>query len=101
MIRSHRMLNGLSPIQGEDDANMAIVAEAKMKYLSKFPRKKPRYSVGTYVRVKKEHDLYHKGYNPTFSETVYKISAVRNHLFIPLYTLSTYDGTEELKVRIS
>ena len=93
------MLNNLSPKQGENDQNMTIVMEAKMKYLNSFPRKNPRYSVGTYVRVKKEHDIYHKGYNPTFSETVYKISAFRNNLFIPLYTLSTYDGTKELKVR--
>ena len=95
------MLDGLSPLQGEDDLNMSKIHEAKTKYLNKFHQKKLKHSVGTYVRVKKEKDLYHKGYNPTFTETVYKIKAVRNHLFIPLYTLSTYDGTEELKVNIS
>ena len=92
------MLDGLSPFQGEDDLNMSKVMDAKMKYLNKFPQKNPKYSVGTYVRVKKEKYLYHKGYNPTFTDTIYKISSVRNHLFIPLYTLSTYDDTEELKV---
>ena len=97
--RSHCMLNGLSPKQGEDDSNMAIVTKAKIKYLNTFKKKKPSYSIGTYVRVKKERDTYRKGYKPSFSEAIYKITAVRDHLFIPLYTLATYDGTEELKVR--
>ena len=97
--KSHRMLDGLSPKQGEDDSNMAIVTKAKIKYLNTFKKKKPAYSIGTYVRVKKERDTYHKGYRPSFSEAIYKITAVRDHLFIPLYTLATYDGTEELKVR--
>ena len=53
------MLGGLSPLQAEDDSNMSKVMEAKTKYLKKFPRKNPKYSVGTYVRVKKEKGIYH------------------------------------------
>ena len=95
------MLGGLSPLEGEDDSNMSKVMEAKAKYLRKFPRKNPKYTVGTYVRVKKEKPLYYKGYHQSFTETIYKITSIRNHLFIPLYTLSTYDGAEEIKVTLN
>ena len=41
------MLGGLSPLEGEDDSNMSKVMEAKAKYLKRFPRKNPKYTMGT------------------------------------------------------
>lgn len=71
------MLEGLTPTEAENDNNMSLVMKAKLKYLQKFKKRKPRYSVGTYVRIKKATDKFSRSYKQTFTEEVFRISGIK------------------------
>lgn len=91
-------ITGFSPNDAYLDRNAQHVLINLEKYYASAvnKKKKPKYGVGTPVRISlKKHSL-EKGYNPTFSEEVFKIKNVLLNLPQPRYILETYDSSEKI-----
>ena len=72
--RHHRMI-GLPPEIAELPSSQGKLALMNEKYLSKFfksKRKNEKFKVGDHVRIRKERDIFFKGYKPRFKEEVLK-----------------------------
>lgn len=96
LCRGHRSLSYLSPQQAEQPINLLKVWDAKEKYLSKFEKRKPKYNVGSKVRIRKEQKVFNRGYDVRWTDEVFVISKVLSHMPIPMYVLTSFDGSEEL-----
>ena len=84
--RRHRgLMNGkLSPLQAEEGENVARIQQfnaAKWeRHMQKRPR--PKYRVGDIVRVV-ERRPYQRGYNPSYSQQLYRVIQVFANLALP------------------
>lgn len=89
-------ITGFSPNEAYKDVNHEAVLENLEKYYSKALslRKKPSYKVGDSVRMALKKTKFDRGYNPRFTEEVFKINQVLTNLPQPRYILESYDGGE-------
>lgn len=55
---------------------------------------KPKYSVGSWVRISIKKIIFSKGYDQSWSSEVYKIKAIRDLHPVPVYTLEDIKGDE-------
>ena len=89
-------MNGkLSPLQAEEGENVARIQQfnaAKWeRHMQKRPR--PKYRVGDIVRVV-ERRPYQRGYNPSYSQQLYRVIQVFANLALPRYKLIAADNSQ-------
>lgn len=95
--RKHRMIN-MTPKQAEDNlqGEHLQLNLIQQQQLEKIPRKKPKYSIGTYVRIAKQKGKFSRSYSEQTMQEIFRIKSVDVSKKIPLYHLTDYDGNEEL-----
>ena len=64
----------MDPQSAELPSNQNKVAAMNEKYISKFFKTKitPRFKIGDTVRIRKEKDVFFKGYKARFKEEIFK-----------------------------
>lgn len=95
--RKNRM-TGFSPNNAIKNENIASVQIKLNKYygVKISDRKKPRYKKGDSVRVLEKRGKFARGYQPYFSEEVFKIKNILLNLPQPRYVLSSFDESEQI-----
>lgn len=92
--RYHRIIK-MTPNEAErnkDDVNDAMSLYRNKAHQSK--TKQVRFKVGDNVRIKKDKNVFSRGYLPTFTDEVFKVVEVIDHLPIEMYQITEWDGTE-------
>ena len=91
--RYHRIIR-MSPNQAEQDKNLDRVRLALSEYYAKaiHHAKKPKYTIGTYVRAKK-HGIFKRSYDEQFDSNFYIIHDIKKNLPFPMYALKDPNGT--------
>jgi hypothetical protein len=89
-------ITGYSPNNAYKQKNKKKVLENLEKYYkaSVQKKRKPVLKVGDTVRIKLKRDTFHRGYNPYFSEEVFKVLEVKTNLPQPRYKLTDFNGGE-------
>jgi len=97
--REHRIIR-MSPNEAENEDNKSLLDEAMSLYRNKAVinqlnnqgvKKKPsRFKFGDHVRLQKARSVFNRGYLPTFTNEVFKISEVLDHLPITMYKIKDY-----------
>ena len=93
--RYHRTIK-MSPQNAELDANNSTVAKTLKKYYAKTKQLPQHFNVGDKVRVQRQRGVFGRGYDDIFTNQIFNISKVNRTLPVPMYTLTTFDGYEEL-----
>lgn len=93
--RVNRM-TGMSPNRAFKEENREkVLSRLEIYYNQKIKDKKlPKYRAGEKVRILIKKDKFSRGYNPNFSEEVFKIKQVLTNLPQPRYILENYNGDE-------
>jgi hypothetical protein len=100
--RYHRIIK-MSPNEAELEDNRNTVIEAMSLYYQKSfekekdkkgRKKESKFKVGDQVRVQRAKQVFNRGYQPTFSNMVYKVVEILDHLPITMYKISEWDGEE-------
>jgi len=61
-------------------------------------KKKPsKFKLGDVVRIQKEKRIFNRGYQPTFTDEVFKVSQILDHLPITMYKLTEWDEVTEIQ----
>jgi hypothetical protein len=103
--RYHRIIR-MSPNEAEDPVNLNQLFEAmSLKqtdavYKEMLPnsKKKPsKFKLGDVVRIQKEKRIFNRGYQPTFTDEVFKVSQILDHLPITMYKLTEWDEVTEIQ----
>ena len=91
--RRHRTIK-TSPFEAEQAINQQQVLAAHLeRYAKTKPPPKPKYKVGQTVRlVLNRMSVMRRGYHPTYTWQVYKISKVLDNLPLPRYEVVTLRG---------
>ena len=94
--RYHRIIR-MTPEEAELPQNWDKVNEAmslyRQKALSKKKKKNSLYKLGDIVRIKKMKNVFSRGYLTTFTDEVFRISRILDHLPITMYEIEEWDGT--------
>jgi len=95
--RKHRMI-GMSPYQAEQNLNGEDlqIKLTQQKQLEKIKRKKPKYEIGSYVRIAKQKGKFSRGYDEQTSQEIFKIKSINTSKPIPLYNLTTYNNKDDI-----
>ena len=93
--RRHRMI-GMTPAQAEKPGQASAIRSRQEKYYAKVKRIKPKFSIGTAVRISKFKNHFDRGFTQQFQEEIYKIKSISTRLPIPTYELQTLDEDETL-----
>jgi hypothetical protein len=102
--RYHRIIR-MSPNQAENPNNTNDVLDAMSLYqadaiykemLPNSEKKRSKFAVGDVVRIQREKSVFNRGYQPTFTEEVFKVSKVLDHLPITMYKLTEWDEQTEI-----
>ena len=94
--RHHRIIR-MTPNEAELSVNKDDVNDAMSLYHQKAQqskRKTIQFSVGDNVRIKRDKNVFSRGYLPTFTDEVFKVVEVIDHLPIEMYRLTEWDGTD-------
>lgn len=91
--KKHRTI-GMSPKEGEKKKNEKLLLSTVYKYEKKFV--KPRYNIGSFVRISRNPYIFSKGFWPSYSVETFKIHQI-NRKYPTSYILSNMDGTEIIK----
>lgn len=97
--RHHRIIK-MSAEEAEEEENRDKVNEAMALYRQKaFDKQvkvkgKVKFSVGDMVRIQRGKRIFNRGYQPTFSSEVFKITEVLKHLPVVMYKISEWDGSK-------
>lgn len=85
-----------SPNKAYSDVNKEKVLNNLIKFYQKCITKsrKPTFKIGDPIRIKLKKNAFGRGYNPYFSEEVFKVSEVKTNLPQPRYKITDYDGGE-------
>jgi hypothetical protein len=70
--RRHRSI-GTAPAE----QYKSVPKEVEHKPLAKSDRRKPKYDIGSYVRIHRSKRVFEKGYSPNWSEEVFIVSSVK------------------------
>ena len=97
--RKHRIIK-MSPNEAEYEENRSLVNEAMSLYRTKAignakkkKKKKKSFQIGDTVRLQADKGVFKRGYLPTFTEEIFKISKILDHLPITMYSVEEWDGT--------
>lgn len=104
--RHHRIIR-MSPNKAEDPANRVLLHEAMALYRDKAihkeltssgrKRKPTRFRVGDQVRIQRAKTVFNRGYQPTFTDEIFKVKQVLDHLPITMYKLTEWDEVTEIQ----
>ena len=94
--RTHRITR-MSPHDAEKPRNHVSLRLNMEDYYLKFKKQSTRFEVGEYVRIAKQKGHFARSYDEQFSREVLRIQSVNKKLPIPTYTLTSYDGSEDIK----
>ena len=94
--RIHRFLQ-MTPNDAENDVNRREVLKRHEEYYNKWKKRKPKYKVGTKVRISKQKNKFSRGYEKTFQSEIFQIVNVHTRLPIPLYTLKSLERNDMLE----
>ena len=84
----HRSIN-MTPNDAEKDVNRYQVRLFQAKKYSKFSRKKkPKFKLHQICRISFDKTKFSRSYNPSFSDTLYRITGINQHLPEVMYTLA-------------
>ena len=100
LLRPHRSLGGMSPYDAAAPINHSHVLSCHNKHYRKIAlmRKKPKYEIGTVVRLKNLGKLQHKftrGYHRKFSWERFVIYKISTTMPIPMYFLESLDTKKD------
>lgn len=93
--RYHRTIK-MSPKNAENDDNRFSVRTNLRAYYDKVKQKPNELNVGDKVKVQKQKSKFARGYDDIFSRQIFNISKVNRTLPIPMYSLTTFDGSDEI-----
>lgn len=95
--RKHRMI-GMTPLEAEKNLNNEHLQLnlLQKKQIEQIKRKKPKFSVGSYVRIAKQKGKFSRGYDEQTMQEIFKIKSINISKPIPLYNLTNYDGSEDI-----
>ena len=90
--RHHRIIK-MSPTEAEQRENLETVRENLREYYEKAlsKRQRPRFKIGDKVRAKSRRNAHTRGYQDTFTESVYQVVGVNTVLPRPMFTISPLD----------
>ena len=101
--REHRIIK-MSPNEAEDEKNRSLLDQAMSLYRDEavtsqlnnrgVKKKVSRFKVGDKVRLQKARSVFNRGYLPTFTNEVFKVTKVLDHLPITMYKIAEWDETE-------
>ena len=107
--RKHRVI-GMTPAEAEKPSNAAALSYNLNKnlYMKRLLKRKPKFKIGTKVRIAETRNTFHRSWDPTFRLDVYEITSISRKFPIPTYKvkaiedgiplLATFYGSEFLKV---
>lgn len=98
--RRHRIIK-MSPNEAEDPENYDQLLFNLRLYYDKalMRRKSPEFKIGDTVSIQKQRGVFAKGYSQVFSDELFKIREIHDKLPIPMYSISSYDGKEDIRGR--
>lgn len=95
--RKHRMI-GMTPSDAEMNKNnehlQLNLIQAKQH--ENIKRKIPKFKIGSYVRIAKQKGKFARSYDEQMMQEIFKIKSVNTSKPIPLYTLTNFDGSEDI-----
>lgn len=95
--RKHRMIK-MTPEEAEmntDESNLQL-NRIQQDQILKMKPKKPNLKVGTYVRIAKQKGKFARSYDEQTMQEIFKIKSVDTSKIIPMYSLTDYDGKEDI-----
>lgn len=96
-FRKHRMI-GFTPYQAENDPSVHLQIRLNMsKYYENIKPKKISFKIGDKVRISKLRNKFSRGYKERFNKEIFKIYKISSNKKIPLYYLTTYDESDNIK----
>lgn len=93
--RYHRTIK-MPPQEAEKDINRFKIRAHLRKKFDKVKKKRPRFSIGDKVRVQKQTTKFSRGYDDIFTKQIFNVSKINYSLPIPMYSLTSFDGEEEI-----
>ena len=97
--RKHRIIK-MTPNEAENIDNHNRVNEAMSLYRlkavnnsKKREKKKKKFKIGDMVRLQADKGVFKRGYLPTFTKEIFKISEILDHLPVTMYSVKEWDGT--------
>jgi hypothetical protein len=95
--RFHRMIK-TTPQNAELNSNgehlqLALIQQEQLKNIKP---KKPKYDVGSYVRIAKQKGKFARSYDEQTMQEIFRIKTIDTKKPIPLYHLTDYDGKEDI-----
>jgi len=96
--RRHRSI-GMTPNEAEDPSNLELLRKNVEKNYDRVKPKNPRYEIGDKVRVQRQKGTFGRGYEDVFTNEVYNISEINETLPVPMYSLTSFDGNEDILAR--
>jgi hypothetical protein len=96
--RRKNRITGFPPNDAIKPENIDNVLSNLNKYykISIDSKRKPKYKIGDLVRILEKRSKFARGYQPYFSEEVFKIKNILTNLPQPRYVLSDFDNQEEI-----
>lgn len=92
----HRSLN-MSPNDADKPSNRYLVRLMNAKKYSKFwKKKKPKFQLNEICRISFDKTKFSRSYNPTFSDTLYRVTGINHKLPIVMYSLARVGDDEPL-----
>lgn len=95
----HNRTMGMSPNQAELKKNHVQLRKNMELHYNKFTsyyKKKPQFVVGEIVRIAKNKAKFHRSYDEQTQQELFKIGRINTRLPIPTYTLTDFDGEEDI-----
>jgi len=96
--RRKNRITGFAPNDAIKNENVESVQLNLNKYYGKkiSEKKTPKYKKGDSVRILEKRGKFARGYQPYFSEEVFKITNILLNLPQPRYILSSFDESEQI-----
>ena len=96
--RYHRIIK-MSPRDAEKIENRFKLRANLRLYYNRAVTKQSRFSIGDKVRVQRQQGKFARGYDDIFSHEIFNISEVNETLPVPMYSLTSFDGENEVRAR--
>lgn len=95
--RKHRMI-GMTPNEAEKNQNNEHLQLnlIQKQQLEKIKTKKPKYKIGSYVRIAKQKGKFSRSYDEQTMQEIFKIKSINTSKPIPLYNITNFDGSEDI-----
>ena len=86
----------MSPKMAELPRNVTKLRKKLKSYYDKASERKSKFSIGDKVRVQRQKGKFGRGYDNIFSDEIFNICRINRSLPIPMYSLTSFDGSVEI-----